>query len=470
MTDRIEALRAEIAYVSEALVALDAEIGDNDPTDDQRSSFDEGVAFVEQARAELEQRNQRVEAVNAVRAAAQIPGAVVSSIPESVNVNRAADPFDLSTLSPVSPVSEFRARAMTAVEQIKGSDSARSAAVDTLERFEDAKGTIALRYLATGSDDYRSAWSKLLQGRNYALTGAEVAAVERAASLTDASGGYAVPFLLDPSVILTSDGTNNPYRQISRIVRGTSDTWNGVSSAGVSASWDGEAAEVSDDAPTLALPSVPAYKAQAFVPFSIEISQDWAGMESEIAMLLASAKDDLEGAAFATGTGSSQPTGIVTALVASSPTVIVTSAGANAFALADVYSTIESVGPRFRRNASWVMSYPILNDIRQFGTANNYNGFTVDLTAEGVSRILGKPVYESSDMDSTYGSGENYVAVVGDFSNYVIFDRVGMSVELIPHLFATQNNRPSGQRGFYAHWRVGADSVNDAAFAVLNIT
>jgi HK97 family phage major capsid protein len=87
-----------------------------------------------------------------------------------------------------------------------------------------------------------------------------------------------------------------------------------------------------------------------------------------------------------------------------------------------------------------------------------------------VSRILGKPVYESSDMDSTYGSGENYVAVVGDFSNYVIFDRVGMSVELIPHLFATQNNRPSGQRGFFAHWRVGADSSNDAAFAVLNIT
>jgi hypothetical protein len=28
-----------------------------------------------------------------------------------------------------------------------------------------------------------------------------------------------------------------------------------------------------------------------------------------------------------------------------------------------------------------------------------------------------------------------------------------MDVELIPHLFATANNRPSGQRGLYAYWR-----------------
>jgi predicted phage gp36 major capsid-like protein len=44
-----------------------------------------------------------------------------------------------------------------------------------------------------------------------------------------------------------------------------------------------------------------------------------------------------------------------------------------------------------------------------------------------------------------------------------------MNVELVPHLFATANNRPSGQRGFYAWWRVGADSVNDAAFRLMNV-
>ncbi|PWG74840.1 phage major capsid protein, partial [Enterococcus hirae] len=89
---------------------------------------------------------------------------------------------------------------------------------------------------------------------------------ERAMSLTDNAGGYLVPFQLDPTVIITSDGSTNPVRQIARKVVATGDTWNGVSSAAVSWSWDAEAAEVSDDATTFAQPSIPIYKAAGFVP------------------------------------------------------------------------------------------------------------------------------------------------------------------------------------------------------------
>ncbi len=92
------------------------------------------------------------------------------------------------------------------------------------------------------------------------------------------------------------------------------------------------------------------------------------------------------------------------------------------------------------------------------------------MTADGIPSLLGRPVVESSSMDGTYGSGDNYNLVVGDFSNYVIYERIGMTVEYVPHLFATGNNRPSGQRGIYAYWRVGADSVNDNAFRILNVT
>jgi HK97 family phage major capsid protein len=71
---------------------------------------------------------------------------------------------------------------------------------------------------------------------------------------------------------------------------------------------------------------------------------------------------------------------------------------------------------------------------------------------------------------NTSGAVSNFVAVYGDFQNYVITDRVGMAVEFIPHLFHTSNNRPSGQRGWFAYYRTGADSVNDNAFRMLDVT
>jgi predicted phage gp36 major capsid-like protein len=50
----------------------------------------------------------------------------------------------------------------------------------------------------------------------------------------------------------------------------------------------------------------------------------------------------------------------------------------------------------------------------------------------------------------------------------VIVDKPGStSIEFIPHLFNTSNNLPDGRRGWYMHFRNGADSVNDLAFRIL---
>lgn len=69
-------------------------------------------------------------------------------------------------------------------------------------------------------------------------------------------------------------------------------------------------------------------------------------------------------------------------------------------------------------------------------------------------------------MDNTIAAG-NPVLIYGDFSsNYVITQRVGSSVELVPHLFGS-NRRPTGQRGMLLWARYGADSINDSAFRML---
>ena len=90
-------------------------------------------------------------------------------------------------------------------------------------------------------------------------------------------------------------------RDIARVVTIATDKWHGVSFAGVTASWDAEAEEVSDDAPTLAQPTVTPHRLTAFVPFSIEVGEDAAGFAAEMRQVIADAFEVAEGSGFWTG-------------------------------------------------------------------------------------------------------------------------------------------------------------------------
>jgi HK97 family phage major capsid protein len=59
--------------------------------------------------------------------------------------------------------------------------------------------------------------------------------------------------------------------------------------------------------------------------------------------------------------------------------------------------------------------------------------------------------------------------VFGDFSRYLIVDRVGLTVDFIPHLFGA-SQRPTGQRGLYCYWRNGAKVLDANAFRALTGT
>lgn len=393
--------------------------------------------------------------------------------PDSVEDCRFRNPWDLSEVrtfarSKAEIARELTARAKSAIEKMPGTrDAVRSAATDILERWDDKDSSIARLCLATSSPEYLRAWSKVASGRAHLVTPDEQRALERAMSLTDNQGGYLVPFQLDPTVIITSDGSRNQIRQIARTVVATGDVWNGVSSGQVNWSWDAEGSEVSDDSTTFAQPTVPIHKAAGFVPISIEALMDEANVTSEVARLLAFGRDDLEAAAFATGTGSGQPTGIVTALTGTSSEINAATDGT--FALADVYALDDALPARYRAMASWLANRAIYNDIRQFDTSGGA-ALWERLGADVPNQLLGRPAYEAEDMDGTItAAATNFVLIYGDFQNYVIADRIGMTVEFIPHLFHTSNNRPSGQRGWYAYYRVGADSVNDGAFRMLDV-
>jgi HK97 family phage major capsid protein len=396
--------------------------------------------------------------------------------PDSVESVRFRNPWDLSEVrtfgrSKEEVNAELRARALSAIERMPAAtDRIRSVATDMVERFDDQDAKLSRLALVGSSPDYVRAFSKAATNRLHEMTKEESRALEavRALSLTDSAGGYLVPFQLDPTVIITANGSRNEIRKVARQVVATGDVWNGVSAGAVAWSWDAEASQVSDDAPTFAQPSIPIYKAAGFVPVSIEALQDMANGAAEVARLLSEGREILEAAAFAIGSGSGQPTGIVTGLVGSG--AVVNSITTDTLAVGDLYALQGSLPARYRANGSWLATNAFYNRARQFDTAGG-SSLWAQLGDDRPAQLLGKPIYEAEDMDGVINATqENYMAVFGDFDNFVIADRIGMTVEFIPHLFSTTNNRPTGQRGWYAYYRTGSGVVNTGAFRMLDVT
>lgn len=298
----------------------------------------------------------------------------------------------------------------------------------------------------------------------------EVHTAQRAMSLTDNAGGYMVPLTLDPAVNLTSAGSINPLRAISRVVQTGSDSWNGVTSAGVTAEWLAEGDEAADASPSLGSPSIPVHKASAFVPFSFEVEGDAIGFMTELGKLLADGAEQLSATAFTTGSGTGQPKGIITSLVASAGTVpLIPPATAETLSASDPYNVQNALPPRFQPNAQWCANLATINTLRQLETTNG------SLKFPGLQgnppMLLGRTMHELSNMDGTINAAaaeNNYPLLYGDFSNFVIVDRVGSTLELVPHLVGS-NRRPTGQRGALLWYRVGSDVVVPQAFRLLSI-
>ena len=87
--------------------------------------------------------------------------------------------------------------------------------------------------------------------------------------------------------------------------------------------------------------------------------------------------------------------------------------------------------------------------------------------------LLGKPFYNWSTMPVAAGTGEqtgNKVLIVGDWSNAVtVGDRLGMTVEVLPHMLDATTGHPNGQRGLLGWWRTGVVAHNPNALRYLEV-
>lgn len=406
--------------------------------------------------------------------------------PPTVNVKRDVirDIYDLGEIRNASRSPEhekllLRDSALRAAEtatfptaQDKATRAACAEQIDSLIRgnLDGDPVEVAQRILTTGSPAYRRFFHKYVAG------GFPTPEEQRAAAMTTfgtTTGGFAVVYELDPTFLPTSNGAVNPYRRMARVVQTTSNEWRGVTSGGVVAAYAAEAAAATEQGPTLAQPAAIVQKAHTYVTFSIEAGMDIANLEGQLAVEIQDAKDVLEAVQFTTGVGTTVfPQGIEVGA-----TVTYNTATTLVLAAADLYGAEGTLPPRFRPKARFLASRFIYNKIRAIDTAGGAQLWTENLTVglnnnpEGNTgyNLLGYPADECSGMPSTIAQND-LIMVLGDFNYFVIVDRIGLNIEIVPLVTnGATPNFPTGQRGVYAYWRNTSKVLSAAAFQVIKV-
>lgn len=467
MSTRLEALAGELETMRSEVAELDAV---EEPTEEQAERFSALLTEWDSKKAEHDLLAERAAKVNAVRSASiNAPQKVERGSFEAPNVVIQSSPFDVLNDRSLHGSSLSRALVDANVKAIEGKDlggSERERNFETLLKRHQSDHRWAENLLARSKPEYAAGWSKLMTGRSALMNEDERAAMSVG---TATAGGSLVPTHLDPTLMITNAGTSNLIRGISRVVTlTTGNVWHGITTAGVTASWDGELVEVSDDSPAVASVSITPIQAQALIQASIAAFEDIDGLTADVLMLFADARDRLEGAAHASGAGSTTaPNGIFTAVNASA-SLQVTSTTAATIGLVDLHSLYRTLPVRWRGRATFLMNPLYSLAIKALGTAVSAS-YSTDITQAMSGSLLGRPLVESDDAPTTQTTTAlDKEIIFGDFSNYTIVDMPGgFSIEFIPHMFNTTTNLPDGRRAWYAHWRNGADCSNLAAFRSL---
>jgi predicted phage gp36 major capsid-like protein len=274
---RIVDIRTRMGVIKSDLDSLEQV---EEETDEHRERADALLGEWDELNTELEplaEREARVAAVReAARAESNRESGSVNGSPDLV-VKTDRDPFeDLhSVRTGITSPADVRARALSAIEKYSKrsdnwglEDDGAEAATSLVEKGGKAFGTeVARQMLCTGSPEYLAAFESYLNDPSGM-------AARAAMSLTSANGGYLVPFTLDPTIILTNAGSANPYRQVANMKTTTTNDWNGVTSAGVTAEWTAENTEAADASPTVGQLKITPAKADAYLFGSVEILSD----------------------------------------------------------------------------------------------------------------------------------------------------------------------------------------------------
>jgi HK97 family phage major capsid protein len=249
-----------------------------------------------------------------------------------------------------------------------------------------------------------------------------------------AAGGYTIPagFLaeLERKTLFF-----NPLRSVARVI--TTETGNSLpipcidDTANTGAlGAEVTAATVLDMAFTAV--TLGAYRYQSLVLCSNELLQDnGINLASEIGGLLGERIGRSEAAAFATGTGSSQPEGVVTGSSAG-----ITAAGATAITLVDLQGLVNSLDWSYQINGKFMMHQSVWTAILKLQDSQG-RPLVADLINGNEPKLFGREVIVNNNMAASIVTTAKTI-LFGDFQKFIIRDSSQLEITRMNERYAEQ--------------------------------
>jgi HK97 family phage major capsid protein len=210
--------------------------------------------------------------------------------------------------------------------------------------------------------------------------------------------------------------------------------------------------------PTLGQIEIDAWMVGAVRIASWELLQDVQFFQAFLVDDLLKAQRILEDQLFATGTGTSQPTGVFgNTGTGTGSAYQLTGASTDATLLLDsLFDVTATLKGPYQANASWIMSRATGLAIRRAQMQTNLFAPVMTTDPDGTERILGKPVFYDVNAPAlpTATSSGVYPILYGDFkAGYLIGIRggEGINVKILDQPLATQ-----GQLAILAYRRIDA--------------
>jgi HK97 family phage major capsid protein len=136
----------------------------------------------------------------------------------------------------------------------------------------------------------------------------------------------------------------------------------------------------------------------------------------------------------------------------------------------DIVALQNKLAPRWQGTASFLANLTTINAIggMQLGSGGSGPLRFPDVDS---GKLLRRPINELSTMDTAgaaASAGNDYVLAYGSFRDaFLIADRIGTQIQLIPSLSDPTTGRPTLSRGATMWFRTGSARIIDSAVQVL---